>query len=114
MSLLNRPSVSGKADWATGRIIISSDPNERAIQSIEPIRSHAHFPVSGRVFFTLFVALPFASWSFSQVSASLDRSTAQAASASHATLISHVPSKAELARTLDDIPDFVRIPKSGI
>lgn len=103
-----------KKDWKVDRIIISADPSEKAIQGYVSKQSHIHIPVSGRVFFMVFLALPFVFWTFSQVTDSLKHSAARNAAATHSTIISHVPSKSELARTHHDIPDFVSIPDSDI
>ncbi len=114
MAVLKKLIGAQKADWTVDHIVISANPDEKAIQGFVSPKSHIHVPVSARVFFTVFFALPFVFWTFSQVSTGLKHAASRAASASHSTAISHVPSKSELARTHHDIPDFVSIPHSDI
>ena len=114
MAILNRLMGARQADWTVDPIIISPNPDEKAIQGIGSPKSHIHVPVSARVFLTVFFALPFVFWTFSQVSTGLKQAAAQNASETHSAVISHVPSKSELARTHHDIPDFVSIPHSDI
>ncbi|RTZ60814.1 MAG: hypothetical protein DSZ32_01920 [Gammaproteobacteria bacterium] len=114
MGVFGKLPGSRKTDWKVDRVVISADPAEKAIQGYVSPKSHIHFPISARVFFMAFFALPFAFWIFSQVTDSLRHSASRSASASRYTVISHVPSKTELAETHRDIPDFVSIPNSDI
>ncbi len=114
MGVFNKLSGSRKTDWKVDRVIISADPNEQPVQGYAAPKSHAHFPISARVFFMAFFALPFAFWIFSQVTDGLRHFASRSASAPGYTVISHVPSKTELAETHRDIPDFVKIPNSDI
>jgi len=114
MGMFDKLPGSRKTDWKVDRIVISADPKEKAIQAYVSPKSHSHFPVSARVFFMAFFALPFAFWIFSQVTDSLRHFASRSAADSGYTVISHVPSKTELAETHHDIPDFVNIPNSDI
>lgn len=107
---MRSPFKKSSAHWSTGRIVISADPYQPAIQGVHSSTPVTDHHLSGRWFLTGFAVIPLVLWSVADIGESFHLVSAEQHDATPTvTVLPHVPTKAELAKKTK-LPDFVSVP----